>query len=135
MDAIQGAGGTHSAMRSLVSVGASGKTSNPMDDLPGHMLGMGAALSLSREYVSAALQERGFVGTCEASPGATDELGEDGPSGAGAGQADMDARMAGEVAAQFGQQVAASSIEAILDIVLRPDPKYVIKLLTRPDTT
>jgi hypothetical protein len=135
MDAIQGAGGIDSATRSLVSVGASGKTSSPADDMPGHTLGMGAALSLSREYVSVALHEHGFVGTYAASLGATDGLGEDGPSGARAGQTDMDTRMAAEVAAQFGQQVAASSIEAILEIVLRPDPTYVIKLLARPDPT
>jgi hypothetical protein len=135
MDAIQGAGGTHSAMRSLVSVGESSKTGKSADDLPERTPGMGAALSLSREYVGIALREHGFVGTYAASLGATDELGEDEPSGARAGQTDMDARMATEVAAQFGQQVAASSIEAILDIVLRPDPKYVIKLLTQPDPT
>jgi hypothetical protein len=118
MDAIQGAGGTDSAVRSWAHA------AEPADKATS-----GLAQGLSREYVSLALRESGFVDICAGSLAATPGLAEGGPSDAQTRQTDLDVRIAGEVAAQFGQQVAASSIEAILEIMLRPDPKYVIRLL------
>jgi len=116
MNAIQGAEGTCSEVRLLSRAeGSVGKTSSgSARNLPGDTQGMGAVLSLSRDYVSSALRESGFVDICAGSVATTAEL---------------DVRMAGEIAAHFGQQVAASSIDVILDIVSRPDPDYALTLL------
>ena len=131
MDAIQGAGGMYSEMRPVSQAGRSvGETNRGLaQDLPKDTQGMGAVLSLSRDYVSAALQDSGFVDICGGSLAPIAQLATSGLSESRAGHPDLDPHTAGELAIQFGQQVTASSIEKILEIVLRPDPAYVVKLL------
>ena len=131
MEAIQGAGGADSRAGLWdYAVKAAHKTSarvsqGQRENTPC----IGAALSLSRDYLRFALQDSGFVDICAGHLTVSDEDGL--PGGAiGTGvQIEMDVQMAAEVAAYFGQQVASSSIDQILEIVSRPDPKYALKLL------
>ncbi len=128
MDAIQGVGGTGPG------IGLWGSTVRAANKADTHLARdqredtpcMGAALSVSRDYLTFALQDSGFVDICVGPLVASDS---DKPE-LQAEAIELDVQMATEVAAGFGQQVASSSIERILEIVSHPDPKYALKLLT-----
>lgn len=135
MDAIQGAGGMNleAPQRTLGPSQATEADDAPQANSPRQRSDdtqtMGAVLSLSRQYVSAALQECGFVDITATPQAASDEEVESGSARSDRERTDLDARIAAEIAAHFGQQVAGSSIDAILEIMSRPDPRYVVKLL------
>ncbi len=126
MDAIQGAGGVHSEQSPFTHAATgtkprSGSAPSGSDTQPE----TAAALSQSREYIRSSLQACGFVDICARSVATTHEVAETDV----AAQDGMDAHAAGEIAAQFGQQIASSSIDQILELVSRPDPGYALKLL------
>ncbi|MBN1361233.1 MAG: hypothetical protein JW993_11600, partial [Sedimentisphaerales bacterium] len=77
-------------------------------------------------YLTDALQEHGFVDICA---GRASSSGREAQAGQSE-QGELDVPTAAEFAAQFGEQVASCSIDRILEIVVRPDPRYTLKLLT-----
>lgn len=130
MNAIEGAGGTDRLNRLLIEAAQAprGSEEGGLEGESTTKAGMEGALTLSKQYLSASLSEGGFVDLRAGSLARMEAFVERALAKPEPGELAMDPRMAGEIAAQLGGELAADANQ-ILRILARVHPEYVARLL------
>jgi hypothetical protein len=130
MNPIEGAGGTDILNRLLIEAAQAPRRSEE-GSLEGESkpkAGMEGALTLSKQYLSASLNDRGFVDIHAGSLARMEAFVEHSLAEPDPGEIAMDPKMAGEIATQAGAELAADA-DQVLRILARVHPDYVAMLL------